>query len=193
VVSDYDPVAQRFAAWNIALTVFGYRGYGDGSGSPTLRAAFEDAHRILKELLTRLWDQPDVPVILMGRSLGSGPAIELAATECAVHALIIESGYADARRLVARRGLPAPELDDAERRTFSNVDKIFHVRVPLLILHGRADRLILVDEASMLHRAAGSTDRRLVVLDHVGHNDLSRHADYWPGIRAFVKHVISAG
>ena len=37
--------------------------------------------------------------------------------------------------------------------------------------------------------AAGTADRRFVVIPGRGHNDVSAHSLYWEALRAFVDHV----
>ena len=88
-------------------------------------------------------------VIVMGRSLGSGPAIELAANGEGVAGLIIESGYADPYRIAWRRGFDRERVSADDLAFFSNSDKMKRVSVPVLVMHGREDELILPDEAEM--------------------------------------------
>ncbi|MBN1511689.1 MAG: alpha/beta hydrolase [Phycisphaerae bacterium] len=185
-VDSYVRMAARLAVRGAALTVFGYRGYALSDGEPSLRAALEDSHVILKHLRTNVWDGSRNPVVVMGRSLGSAPAIELAAGEPGLAGLILESGYADPYRLVQRRGFAVPTLSEDELTVFSNCRKMKHVRAPLLVLHGREDELIHPDEAAMNYEAAGSTQKRLVLLDGAGHNDIGIHAQYYPTLERFL-------
>ncbi len=192
-VIDYDRCASRFLQMGLALAVFGYRGYAESDGGPTLRALMEDARLVLPYLLSHDWSDGGRPVIIMGRSLGSGPAIELATREPRVDGLILESGYADAVGLIRRRGLTPPNLTPEDLSLFSNRHKMHRVTVPLLVLHGRDDTLIFPDEAVMNHHAARSQQRGLVVLDGVGHNDISLHPRYYPTIDAFVRGMVDGG
>jgi alpha-beta hydrolase superfamily lysophospholipase len=190
-VTDYDRIASRFLAMAVTLAVFGYRGYAESDGVPTLRALMEDARPVLAYLLSHAWAGQSAPVIVMGRSLGSGPAIELAAHDPAVDALVLESGYSDPVGMIKRRGLSPPNLTEEELAVFSNQYKMQRVTVPLLVLHGRDDTLILPDEAVMNHHAARSRQRELVVLDGVGHNDISLHPRYYSTIESFVRGVVN--
>lgn len=185
-VDSYVRMAARLADGGAALTVFGYRGYALSEGRPTLRAALEDSHVILKHLRTHVWDNTQTPVVVMGRSLGSAPAIELAAGEPGLAGVILESGYADPYRLVERRGFAVPTLSEDELAVFSNWQKMKRVRVPLLVLHGRDDELVHPDEAAMNYEAAGSTQKRLVLLDGAGHNDIGIHPLYHPTLERFL-------
>jgi len=185
-VDSYVRMAARLANGGAALTVFGYRGYALSDGEPTLRSALADSHVILKHLRTNVWDNTQTLVVVMGRSLGSAPAIELAATLGDLAGLILESGYADPYRLVLRRGFAVPTLSEDELAVFSNCQKMKRVRVPLLVLHGREDELIHPDEAAMNYEAAGSAQKRLVMLDGAGHNDIGQHPLYYPTLERFL-------
>ena len=79
VVSDYDEISIFYLKYGINLIVADYRGYGKSTGDPTLTDISRDAHivydSVKKELVKRgfqsgLW--------IMGRSLGSIPALEIA-------------------------------------------------------------------------------------------------------------------
>lgn len=185
-VDSYVRMAARLANGGAALTVFGYRGYALGNGEPSLRAALEDSRVILNHLRTNVWDNVQTHVVVMGRSLGSAPAIELAATMRDLAGLILESGYADPYWLAQRRGFAVPTLSEDELAVFSNCQKMKRVWAPLLVLHGREDELIHPDEAAMNYEAAGSTQKRLVLLDGAGHNDIGMHPLYYPTLERFL-------
>jgi alpha-beta hydrolase superfamily lysophospholipase len=189
-VTDYDQLAPRFAGMGLSLAVFGYRGYAGSDGIPTLRTIMEDTGPIFHWLTEQDTPGSGRPVLVMGRSLGSGPAIELVCRQPHVAGLILESGYADPCGMIRRRGYDPPPLTDEELSLFSNQHKICGVTVPLLILHGAEDTLILPDEAVANHHAAGTARRELVVLNGVGHNDISRHPRYYCTIEAFVNEVV---
>ena len=190
IASDYDDLAESFGAIGVSLAVFGYRGYGHSMGTPTLRNALSDSRVILKHVMSRELAGEQRPVVLMGRSLGSGPAIELAASGQGILELIIESGYADAYRVAERRGYERESVSGEDLAVFSNRDKMQCVTVPVLVMHGREDELIRFDEAEMNHEAAGSQWKRLVILDGHGHNDMVCSARYFPTISGFLDELL---
>lgn len=184
VVADYDGAAARFARAGVALAVMDYRGYGESTGTPTLRSVVTDA-RLVADALR--------PQLIMGRSLGGVAAHELYARPTAgLTGVILESALFDLAALIRRRGLvPPPRFTDDELATFDAATKLPLGRLPLLILHGERDELIAPSEARTALSAAGAPAdaRSLVFVPQRGHNDLSLGDSYWTALAAFVASV----
>ncbi|MFO0725346.1 MAG: alpha/beta fold hydrolase [Myxococcota bacterium] len=180
VIADYDHSAQRFAEAGAELAVVDYRGYGQSSGTPTLRSAIEDAPRVLEALLARA----DRPVVVMGRSVGSAAAAELYGRNPAgVSGLIYESGSIDLAGLAARRGMILPALDHTP---FDPRPKLERGRLPFLGIHGAEDAIIDASEGRRAFEAAGGTRKHFALLPEVGHNNLASAPAYWSAIAEFL-------
>lgn len=181
VVADYDDAAEQFARAGVALAVVDYRGYGRSEGTSTLRTVISDA-RVVAEAIQ--------PRVVMGRSLGGVAAHELYARPTqGLAGVILESALFDLGALVRRRGLEPPRTFSAEERaTFEPAGKLGRGRLPLLVLHGEHDDLIVLDEARAAHASAGAAeaDRSLVVVPGRGHNDVSLGEGYWTAIADFL-------
>ena len=126
IVADYNDIAEFYAALGAELTVCDYRGYGQSDGAPSLRTVLADAHIVFDYFRGKL----KAPTVVMGRSLGSAPAIELCAQHPEIAALVLESGYADPIPLVERRGLVISHITAEESALFNNSQKITHVTCP---------------------------------------------------------------
>lgn len=189
IVSDYDGIAPLYNQIGINLFVADYRGYGSSGGTPTFTNMVGDAHRIFKAFLDiRHNEHYTGDVSVMGRSLGSMSAIELALCyQEQVKGLIIESGFASILRLLKHLGFPAESLsiDDI---TFPNLAKMRSITLPTLILHGEHDSLIPVTEARDLFQNAATERKRLVIITGADHNDimLVGMESYFTAIREFV-------
>lgn len=175
IVSDYNELSKYFNALGSELTVCDYRGYGLSDGTPTLRDVLQDSHTLFRYLQEngRLLDR----VCVMGRSLGSAPAIELCINHAEIDCCVIESGYSDPVPLVERRGLHIEATTPEEDALFNNSQKIKKVTCPLLIMHGEEDFLISADEARLNYEKAGSKHKTLEILEGVGHNDMMAAPD----------------
>jgi len=173
IVADYADIAPLYVAMGANFLPVDYRGYGLSSGSPTISAMLGDARTVFGYvqawLSARKYNQT---LIVMGRSLGSAPALELASAYPAQTAgLIIDSGFADVIALLVRLGarpppgMPADTLVRQER-------KMAAYSGPTLIVHGTADMIIPVADADALFRASPSKGKRLVKIQGAGHNNL---------------------
>src|SRR5690606_30461216 len=85
-------------------------------------------------------------IILLGRSVGAGPATQLAARE-PVGGLVVESAFTSAFRVLTRvRLLPFDRFD--------NLKHIRHARCPVLVIHGAEDDIIPPSHGRRLFAAA---------------------------------------
>jgi pimeloyl-ACP methyl ester carboxylesterase len=192
IASDYDGISPLYTRLGINLLVVDYRGYGSSNGQPMASHMLADAITLYKRTTSILVEHElrAKPIFVMGRSLGSAAAIEIAHhAGNQISGLIIESGFAYTLPLLATLGLRR-ELEGADetRDGFDHLDKIARVRVPTLIIHGQDDRLIPVKDGHVLYEHCGATDKRLVTIPHAGHNDLlfSGQTPYFEALRAFV-------
>lgn len=189
IVNDYDGIAPFYNQIGINLFVADYRGYGASGGTPTFSNMVGDAHSIFNAFLDILHhDHHTGDVFVMGRSLGSISAIELAHSyHQQMKGLILESGFASILRLLNYLGFPA-ELLGINDITFPNAAKIRSITLPTLILHGEYDSLIPVAEAKDLFENAAAKRKRLVIINWADHNDimLVDMERYFAEIREFV-------
>ena len=193
IARDYDSLAPLYTGLGIGLLVTDYRGYGWSDGLPTASSLVHDApvvFDLLEQMLEEAGGKVPQRVFVMGRSLGSAAAIEVARHhQEAITGLIIESGFAHTLRLLARLGVVLENLDETQD-VFANLAKIGQISLPTLVIHGQSDMLIPASEGVALYEgsAAPQGEKRLVVIPGAGHNDLlALGADtYFEAIRAFV-------
>lgn len=190
VVADYDGFVRWYADAGCDLCVVEYRGYGRCDGMPSLRACLSDAKAVVREMQGEL-RRDGLPLIVMGRSLGSFCALEVAASgERVLDGLIIESGIGDLDGFVRRRGFdPDRDVTEADRDDFCPLRKAAKVRVPTLVLHGADDDLVPADNARALHDAIGADDKSLAYVPERGHNDIFLGQAYWPSLSAFAAKI----
>ena len=172
VIADYDGIAPLYNHRGINLLVSEYRGYGASGGRPTMANLISDAHAALitarEELLQRGFKEN---IYVMGRSLGSIAALELARRyPDSLRGLIIESGFISVVNLIEHLGLPAPghlSLLEKECREAARA-----VTMPALILHGAADNLVPLSQGRALYQHLGSAEKELVIIPGGDHNNI---------------------
>ncbi|MBN2306237.1 MAG: alpha/beta fold hydrolase [Anaerolineae bacterium] len=174
VASDYDMFARDYHRAGASLLVVDYRGYGWSTGKPLVSALLADVEPVIAALpgVLDVVDLAGAPLYVMGRSLGSAPAIHAAHTHPdRFKGMIIESGFARATRLLARLGLPSV-LTDRLPDPVANDKKMAGITLPLLVIHGERDNLIPVENGQALYDASPAAIKRILRVPGAGHNDL---------------------
>lgn len=193
IACDYDWIAPLYHRVGVNLFVADYRGYGKSGGRPTFSSMVADAYRVFeycKEFLSS--HGYDRQLFLMGRSLGSVSALELASAYAPeVKGLILESGFVSFVRLLERLGgtIHIPNLKYLEEARTSIIRSI---ETPVLIIHGEEDELIPHSEAVRCYETLGSRDKTLLTIAGAGHNDilLVGVEQYFDAISAFIRRLI---
>ncbi len=193
IVADYDEIGPMYAQQNINFLITDFRGYGWSGGTPSFSALLADSHVLYHKLRQYLADQGYSKVLfIMGRSLGSACAIEVAsAYNDEINGLIIESGFADTLPLAQTLGMDLSSTDLTEEQTFNNGGKIATVTKPTFLLHGQLDTLIPLWQSEKLHAECGARSKELQVVPGADHNSLIAVGGifYFQAIRQFVDRV----
>ena len=123
IVSDYDELGPMYNHLEINFLPIDYRGYWRSNGEPSVAGMMKDCHSILS--FVRQWLQENGyhgHLIVMGRSLGSASALELAqAYPTDIDALIIESGFALAAPLLRLLGINTKAIGFSEENGFGKL------------------------------------------------------------------------
>ncbi|ROO33503.1 alpha/beta hydrolase [Pseudomonas sp. 7SR1] len=173
---------QQLRALGYSVLAIDYRGFGKSQGDlPCEASVYEDA-RIAWERLEVL--QPDPALrLIYGHSLGGAVAVDLAAElgqEAARHGkpvpargLVIESTFTslgDVATAMANTSLPVRWLLSQK---FDSIDKIGEINMPLLVVHGAADRYVPPRFSEQLFNAAREPKRLLLVPGATHNNSMS--------------------
>jgi hypothetical protein len=140
-----------------------YRGYGGNPGSPTEAGLYADGEAALQWL--RDQGVPTDRTMLVGNSLGSGVATELA-TRHRVAGLVLISAFTTMADVASAhvRFVPVRLL---LRDRYENAAKMPELRTRVLVLHGATDRLVPVSHGAELAQAA--KEATFIAVPGVGH------------------------
>jgi pimeloyl-ACP methyl ester carboxylesterase len=173
--------AERYAGWSLLLV--NYRGYGRSEGRPGEAALFADALQIYDYAATRAQGGR---VAVMGRSLGSGVAVYLAAQR-PVAGVVLVSPY-DSVESVARGVYPLLPIGLMLRHRFDSLSRAPGIAAPLLCLVASADRVIPRPHSERLYAAWGG-EKQWREIAHTAHDDIAGAPGYWNAIADFLKHL----
>lgn len=198
IVADYDDIGPLYREAGLNFLVVDYRGYGWSNGRPSFANLLADSHVLYNQLKQYLQTNGyDPALFLMGRSLGSAAAIELAAAyNTEISGLLIESGFALTLPLAETLGLGKmlQNVTLTEEQTFNNAGKISKVTKPTFLLHGQKDTLIPLWQAEKLHAESGARNKELQVVPGADHNSLIAVGGkyYFQAISRFIRQVTGA-
>jgi alpha-beta hydrolase superfamily lysophospholipase len=172
LAEEYDDLGAVYVERGLHFLVVDYRGYGRSTGQPTVTAMLADSLVILDFVTAWRRQQGQTgPLIVLGRSLGSAPALELAYRRPeALAGLILDSAFAHTGPLLRRLGVPVGVF--AETQGFRQLAKIRTFAKPTLILHAEHDHLIPFSDGRALYEASPARDKRLVQIRGADHNTI---------------------
>lgn len=186
-------LARTFAAAGWRAVALDLRGHGRSSGEWLTFGVTESSD------LSKVADALEVRGLVaggvgaFGHSYGGAVAIQWAAVDPRVKAVVAVAAFTSLREVVPRylrRYLPlvgasisraridevierAGSLAGFDPSAASPLEAIARTRAPVLLVHGRDDRKIPCRHSEALHAAAGDRGR-LILLDREGHDSIAR-------------------
>jgi uncharacterized protein len=174
IVSDYNDLGPMYSSIGSNFLPVDYRGYGRSTGSPTVTGMMRDCHTILDYF--RKWLDTHGytgPLIVMGRSLGSASALEIAESyQNEIDGLIIDSGFAYFVPLLQLLGVNIHALGIREEEGLRNIDKIRNFYKPTRFIHAENDHIIPFSDAQALFDACPALDKKMLKIPGADHNTL---------------------
>jgi len=177
---------RRFRERGFSVLTYDYRGFGLSEGKSTEKNTYRDAQAAY-DYLVKVKNVPPSRIIVMGRSLGGGVAVELASTN-PVAGLIMQSTFISINRVVA--GGQVVPFDK-----YKSISRIGKVNCPTLVIHGTADSLVKFWHGEKLYEAAKQPKGYLWVkgADHEDDIAAIAGAKYWQAIESFTDKIKNGG
>jgi len=138
------------------------------------------------------------PVYVIGHSLGAAVALQAAAEDSRIRAVVAAAPFSDLRTVIAERaprfetaGALAASIHLAEERAGFKVDDISpreaaaHIDVPVMLLHGTLDTSIRSAHSQRIF-AALKGPKRMLLVDGATHYDVLRYPVIWERIVGFL-------
>jgi len=160
-----EPLLEAMAREGVGVYGVEYPGYGAASAyRPSEAAIYEDAEAALQRLATEL-GVPREHTVLMGHSLGTGVAVEMARRGFGARMILVApfTSIPD----VGARLVPAVPVRWILRDRFDSLSKAPGIKLPTLVVHGTADDVVPIELGRRL--AAALPGARLLVMEGAGH------------------------
>lgn len=149
----------------MAVLAMNYRGYGDSHGHPGERQMIADGEMLFDWLIAHRRVDP-ARVVVVGRSLGSGVAMQVAARR-PVAAVTLITPY-DSVLSMARRRFPGMPVGFFLKHRFESDKAAEKVRAPTLVLRAETDDVVpSLHTDSLVARLGGlAVDQTIPASDH---------------------------
>ena len=160
-------------ARGLGVFMLSWRGYSGSTGSPSEAKNVADARLAYDELIRS--GVPAQRIVLYGESLGTGVATQIAAAKPAA-GLILDAPFTSITDIGAERYPYLPvRLLLLDR--YENERHIRNVHMPVLIIHGEADRTVPVQMGRSVYEAANEP-KRIATFPGAGHANHVRYGSY---------------
>lgn len=163
---DLGDVLEMADGWQnkgFGVMAYDFPGYGRSTGTPR-ESTCEEAIEAAWNHLTISRGIIPSKIIIVGRSVGSGPSVWLAERKRSA-GLVLISPFTS----VFAVRIPVPIFP---RDRFPSLKRIPQVKCPLLVIHGEEDTLIPASHGQKLVAAARVADKKFLGIPGAGHNDL---------------------
>lgn len=165
---------EQLREFGFSVLAIDYRGFGKSDGElPSENTVYQDA-QIAWQHLVRLQPDPSKRFIY-GHSLGGAVAVDLAARKKSVEAagLIVESSFTSLADIARSLSYPWLPVQLVMSQKFDSINKIAHVDMPVLIVHGAEDQYVKPYFSEKLYAAARGR-KHLLLVDGGTHNNAMR-------------------
>jgi pimeloyl-ACP methyl ester carboxylesterase len=191
--------ALRFSARGFDVVAYDSRAHGDSGGETCTYGFYEkrDLQRVLDVLESG-------PVIVMGSSLGGAVALQAAAEDARISAVIAAESFSDLRTVAAERApwfftatTVRQALALAETKGRFQVDAVSprdaarRISVPVLLIHGAVDHETPPEHSRRIFESLNGR-KRLLLVEDVGHNQSLHASSVWSEIESWIESVLES-
>jgi pimeloyl-ACP methyl ester carboxylesterase len=162
-----------------AIYLLPYRGYGASNGEPTEQALIGDAQALFDEVVRH-----HSQVAVIGRSLGSGIAVQLAAHR-PVERLVLVTPF-DSMVRVAQAQYPFAPVGWLLKDRYESWRYAASIRCPVLVLRSGDDQLVTADRTAAL-LASFPVPPQQIVMEGEGHNTIQNDPEYSRALGSFLQ------
>jgi uncharacterized protein len=171
-LNSWGEVASTYTALNYDVFLLDYRGYGKSEGVISgQKQLFEDIQCVYDSLKTRY---PENKIIVLGYSIGTGPACRLASVNNP-KLLILQAPYYSLTDMMRHTYPIIPTF--ILKYKFETNNYLKQCKAPVVIFHGNQDEVIYYGSSLKLKSLFKQQDT-LIILEGQTHNGITDNKDY---------------
>ncbi len=159
-------ISEIYDDLNYDIFILDYRGYGKSQGKIENEKQLYADVQLAYSMIAKEYNENQI--IIIGQSLGTGPA-SLLAGQNNPKQLILISPYYSVSDLVSHNYKIVPSF--LIKYKFPTNEFIKDIKSPIVILHGNKDKTIYVDSSKKLIKLCKPSDK-LFIIDNLGHNGI---------------------
>jgi pimeloyl-ACP methyl ester carboxylesterase len=163
-----------------AIYLVNYRGYGASTGKPSEAAIAAHAQAIYDHA-----SQAHANISVVGRSLGSGVAIFLAATRTTQRLVLITPW--DSMVSVAQSAYPIFPVSTLLKDRYDSLSHASSISIPTLLLIAGRDEFIPMKSSLNLAEALDPSLTTVTIIDDAGHNTIQNYDQYMTALAEFLQ------
>ena len=163
-----------------AIYLVNYRGYGASTGTPSEAAIVSDAQAIFDHI-----SLAHSSISVVGRSLGSGVAMFLAATRNAER-MVLVTPY-DSIAKLAQSSFPIFPVSAILKDRYDSLSHASSISIPTLILIAERDEFIPMKSSRNLAAALDSSITTVNVIENATHNTIQNFGQYTAALGEFLQ------
>ncbi len=167
-IADRIEILSQLRRFRINVFAFDYRGYGRSAGNPSEQGLFADV-RAACDWVRDMGGIGLDRVVLFGHSLGGAVAID-GALHRPVAGLVVQSSFTQVRDM-ARHCHSNLLMHLIARNEFRSIDKVAHLTMPKIFVHGVEDATVPFTMGAQLYDAA-SHPKHWYPVAGADHNDV---------------------
>ena len=142
-----------------------YPGYGEHHGNVSESSIYATAELVFQRL-----NKEGRQIIVVGQSIGTGPASEIASKYSnLIKCLVLVSPFKSISAMAYEK---APMVASFVGQRFDNLGKADKITCPYLLVHGKADSLVPYQHSVDLLKRNRSGKKQLLLAEGHGHNDI---------------------
>lgn len=184
VVCDLGFLANSFEVSGVSYIFTEYDGYGGDGKIPSSDQIKNNVQDVIDFVNEKNYKQ----VYIVGQSVGTGVA-SYHASKSSPDKLLLISPLDSISEVAKKRFFFYPDflIDNFIDNSFDSIENLLNYKNKIVIFHGNKDIVIPLERGQNLFENLKTEDKKMIIIDGFGHNDILNNSEVIDKIKEFVK------